>query len=47
MSENWEVIVIFLIYDKSGTIRKPGSQRVVCKSYIFNNSDSLFYKNYK
>ena len=34
MSANCDVIVIFLIYDQFGAIRKPGSGGIVCKTYI-------------
>ena len=30
-----------------GAIRKPGSGRIVCKIYIFINSNLLFYKKLK
>ena len=45
MSENCDVIVIFLIYDRYGAIQKPDSGRIVCKTYIFTNSNLLSYKN--
>ena len=45
MSANCDAIVIFPIYDQFGTIRKPDSGRIVSKTYIFINSDLLFYKN--
>ena len=47
MSVNCEVIVIFSIYGQFGAIRKPGSGRIVCKTYIFINSSFLSYKNWK
>ena len=47
MSENYDVIVIFLIYDQFGAIRKPDSGRIVYKTYIFINSNLLSYKNWK
>ena len=34
MSVNCEIIVIFSIYGQFGAIRKPGSGRIVCKTYI-------------
>ena len=46
MSVNCDVIVIFLIYGQFRVIRKPDSGRVVCKTYIFRNSNLLSYKNY-
>ena len=45
MSENLDVIVIFPIYDQFGAIWKPDSGRIVCKTYVFINSNLLFYKN--
>ena len=30
MLANWDVIIIFPIYDQFGAIRKPDSGRVVC-----------------
>ena len=47
MSANFDVIVIFMIYGQFGAIRKPDSGRIVCKTYIFINSNILFYKNFK
>ena len=44
MSENCDVIVIFPIYGQFGAIRKPDSGRIVCKTYIFINSNLLSYK---
>ena len=35
MSTNCNVIVIFPIYGQFGAIRKPDSERKVCKIYIF------------
>ena len=45
ISENCDVIVIFPIYGQFGAIRKPDSGRIVCKTYIFINSNLLSYKN--
>ena len=42
---NCDIIVIFLIYGQFGAIRKLESGRIVCKSYIFINSNLLSYKN--
>ena len=42
MSANCNVIVIFRIYGQFGAIRKPDSGRIVCKTYIFLNSNLLF-----
>ena len=47
MLKNCDVIVIFSIYSQIGAIRKPDSGRIVCKTYVFINSDLLFYKNLK
>ena len=43
--KNCDVIVIFLIYDQFGAIRKPDSGCIVCKTYFFNNKNLLSYKN--
>ena len=43
MPANFEVIVIFSIYGKFEAIRKPDSGRIVCKTYIFVNSNLLPY----
>ena len=45
MSVNCDVLVIFPIYGEFGTVQKPGSGRIVCKTYIFINSNLLTYKN--
>ena len=47
MSENCNIIAIFPIYGQFGAIRKPDSGRIVCKTYIFINSNLLLYKNWK
>ena len=47
MLENCDVIVIFLIFVRFGAIQKPDSWRIVCKIYIFINSNLLSYKNWK
>ena len=44
MSANCDVIVIFPIYGEFGGIWKPDSRRIVCKTYIFNNSNILSCK---
>ena len=44
MSVNCGVIIIFPIYGQFGAIRKPDSERIVCKTYIFINSNLLSYK---
>ena len=45
MSTNCDVIVIFQIYGQFGAIRKPDSQRIVYRTYIFINNNLLSYKN--
>ena len=45
MSANCDIIVIFPIDGQLGAIRKPDSERMVCKTYIFINSKLLSYKN--
>ena len=47
MLANCDVIVIFLIYGQFGAIGKPDSRCIVCKTYIFINSNFLSYKNWK
>ena len=47
MSANCDFIVIFPIYGRFGTIRKPDSGRIYCKNYILINSHLLSYKNWK
>ena len=47
MSANCDVIVIFPIYGQFGAITKPDYGRIVCKTYIFTNSNLLSYKNWK
>ena len=41
MSTICDLIVIFPIYGQFGAIRKPDSGRIVCKTYIFINSNLL------
>ena len=45
MSKNCDVIDNFLIYSQFGAIQKRDSERIVCKTYIFINSNLLHYKN--
>ena len=45
MSKKYDVIAIFPIYGQFGAICKPDSGRIVCKTYIFINSNLLSYKN--
>ena len=47
ISASCNVIGIFPIYDQSEPIRKPDSRRMVCKTYIFINSNFLSYKSWK
>ena len=41
MLANCDVIVIFQIFDQFGAILKPDSGCMVCKTYIFINSNLL------
>ena len=41
MSENCDVIAFFPIFGQFGAIWKPDSGRIVCKTYIFNNSNRI------
>ena len=41
---NCDVIVIFSIYDQFGAIPKPDSECIVCKTYIFINSNLYLTK---
>ena len=41
MSENCDIIVIFWIFGQFGAVRMPDSGHVVCKSYVFSNSNLL------
>ena len=47
MSKNFDAIVVFHIYNQFGSIRKPNSGRVVCKTYVLINSDVLSFKTWK
>ena len=47
MSGICDVIVIFSIYGQFGPIQKPDSGRIVCKTYIFINSNLLSSYNWK
>ena len=47
ISENCGVIAIFPIYGQFGAIFKPYYGCIVCKTYIFINSNLLSYKNWK
>ena len=43
--QNCDVIAIFPIYGQIGAIRNPDYGRIVCKTYIFDISSLLPYKN--
>ena len=47
MLANCDIIVIFSISGQYGEIQKLDSGCIVCKTYIFINSNLLFYKNCK
>ena len=42
---NYDVIVTFPIYDQLEAIQKLNSGLLVCKTYIFINSNLISYKN--
>ena len=45
MSKTCDGIAIFSIYGQFVAVWKPHSGRIVCKTYIFNNSNLSSYKN--
>ena len=45
ISKKCDIIAIFPIYSQFGAIRKLDSGRIVCKTYIFINSNLLPYKS--
>ena len=47
MSTIFGVIDVFSIYGQFGEIRMPDFGSMVCKTYIFINSNILSYKNQK
>ena len=47
MSTNSDVMAIFPIYSQFGAVRKLDTGRIVCKTYIFINSNLLSYENWK
>ena len=47
MSENCGAIAIVPIYGQFGAIRKPDSGRIVCKTYISNNSNLFVLQKLK
>ena len=42
---NCDITVILSIYEQTGAIQKLHSGCTECKTYIFKNSNLLFYKN--
>ena len=47
MTEKCDITAIFPIYVQFGAIRKPDSGRIICKTFIFINTNLLSYKNCK
>ena len=47
MSANCDIIAIFQIYGRFAAIQKLDSGSIVCKTYIFINSNLLSSKNWK
>ena len=45
MPVNCDAILFFPVYDQFGAIRKLDSGRIVCKTYLFINSNLVSYKN--
>ena len=45
MSENCDVIVIFLFFGQFGAVCRPDSGQRICRGYVFCNSNLLSYKN--
>ena len=45
LSPNFDIIVILPIFGQFGAIQKPGFECIVCKTYIFINSNLSSYKN--
>ena len=45
MSINYDVIVLSLIYRQCSVIWKPDSEFMIYKTYIFINSNVLFYRH--
>ena len=45
MSTNYDVIVIFRIFDQFRAVQRADSGHRVYKSYVFSNSNLLPYKN--
>ena len=47
MSKNYDVVVIFPLYDQFEATQKSDSGRIVYETYISINSNLLSYKNEK
>ena len=45
MSKNYDVIAIFWIFGQFGAVHRADSGHIVCKSYVFSNSNLFSYKN--
>ena len=45
MLQNYDVIEIFPVFCQFEAIWRPDSRRIICKTYIFTNSNVLSYKN--
>ena len=45
MSKNCDVVGIFPIYGQFEAIRKPDSGSIICKTYIFINSNLSSYRD--
>ena len=45
ISESCDIIPVFPIYGQFGAIQKPDSGSIICKAYIFINSNLLSDKN--
>ena len=45
MLGNCDIIAIFPIYSQFGAIQKLDSGRIVCKAYVFIDSNFLSHKN--
>ena len=47
MSPNFDAIIILWIFTQFGPILKLDFGRMICKTYVFINSNFLSYKNWK
>ena len=45
ISGNCDIIIIFWIFGQFGAVRRPDSGHIVCKNYVFSNSNLLSCKN--